>query len=73
MAIHWYKSRAAMNSAYPKQVEVDGFSEMTTNPGGIAGYRCDIYLAYPANLGKSEQELIGHEFAHCLFGAYHKQ
>jgi hypothetical protein len=54
--------------SYGETSEVDGFSVMTRSADG---YRCEIHIVRPASLSRAAQELIGHEFAHCLYGAYH--
>jgi hypothetical protein len=48
--------------------ERDGYTVLARR-GDIA--RCDVYIAPLGNLGTVNQQLLGHELAHCLYGQYH--
>lgn len=70
--VHWQESRLdlqAVARSFGQPDPVDGFSVMTSRPGY---YRCDLYLVRLSDLSPSAQELLGHEFAHCLFGEWHR-
>lgn len=72
VTVHWQDSRhdlQAVARSYGEPDPVDGFAVMTSRPGA---YRCDLYFLRPADLSERTQGLLGHEFAHCLFGAWHR-
>jgi hypothetical protein len=75
VAVVWHPHMGSMLVAaggYGVPIDVDGFSVMTTNPGGVRGYHCEIHMLAPPDLSEATQLLLGHEFAHCLYGRYHR-
>lgn len=71
VAIHWHASEGALHQFardHGQPNPVDGFTIMTWR--GDA-YLCDIHLVRPDRLTASKEQLLGHEFAHCLFGEWH--
>lgn len=71
VAVHWQDSAEDLQAVAHQHGErdaVDGFAVMTSRGDE---YRCDIYTVKPRDLSIRAQGLLGHEFAHCLFGAWH--
>lgn len=70
VSTHWVGKEELRRLAitYHHETDIDGFSIVRRK--GDA-WSCDIYVGKPERLSRAEQELLGHEFAHCLFGAYH--
>jgi hypothetical protein len=72
VTMHWYEDAAELRTASIVRgvpVEAEAFSVMTYRGDS---YRCEIHMVRPADLSAYTQELIGHEFAHCLFGDWHQ-
>jgi hypothetical protein len=70
VSVHWETPESLRAAAKAQGIvpEVDGFANMRKRS---ASYTCDIHMVRIERITPYEQELLGHEFAHCLFGAYH--
>ncbi len=60
---------AAARAAGDPVIDRDGYTVLR---GAGENWTCDVYLAPPRALGDATAMLIGHEFLHCLYGAYHR-
>lgn len=75
LRVVWEPSRMAILAAAKElghdALAVDGFAVLKR--GSQTGrYVCEMHLTKPKTLTPKEQERLGHELAHCLFGEYHK-
>ena len=69
------KDAAAITAAIKERNNIHG----TIEPKNVAAFsvirmndpKCTIYMIDPKN--KYEPEFIGHEFVHCIYGAWHSE
>ncbi len=72
----WYESKAELNRIYTRncstQIQTCHKSVLAfTNVWPDSGY-CEIHALKPVNIDAGRMDTLGHEFAHCLFGSFHK-
>ena len=74
--ITWYETKAELNRIYqrlcinnvePCAKSVLGFTNV--NPETKT---CNIHALKPITVDEERMKVLGHEFSHCLFGAFHK-
>jgi hypothetical protein len=70
----WHKDREEVQAAAAATgytgAALEGFALIS--PDTIGTRWCEVHLALPAALSDAALTLIGHEFAHCTFGMFHK-
>ena len=74
--VTWFDSKAELNRIYqrlcnnnikPCERSVLGFTQIDPE-----NKTCDIYALKPITVDEERMKVVGHEFSHCLFGAFHK-
>ncbi len=71
----WYDTKAELNQVYQRgclnQIQECEKSVLAFTRVVPEDFACEIHALKPVNVDAGRMDILGHEFAHCLFGSFH--